>query len=182
MQRIDGEVRIRIDTPLNCDWDESSPIDVEVDIEHRARKARSHTAAHLLFIAFQEVLGVDRECEASGWSVEADGGRFEIVGKDISGDDLAKLQAIVDEWRAGEHVIEMSNDVANPERRMWHCREFRIPCGGNHVPNTSLVGELSLRRKKKGKARTRIYWKIGDPLSTELIEMFGRSVADERRL
>lgn len=167
----DGEIQIQLETPIGDDWDVSRPIEIEIDGEHRIRKARSHSAAHLLYIAAQEIIP-DGQHAITGWSVQPDNGRFEIVGPKIGEDELSRLTDIVSEWVESNHAIRLEPfEGGDGESRIWICNGIEIPCGGNHISRTAQIGRIALRKKSQGKNRTRIYYTLEPEVPAELLNL-----------
>ena len=151
---VEEEIRLYLEEPIPEGFDESQLIEVEIEKDKRAQLTRSHSAAHVLYMALGEI-HADLIVSTIGCSIREGGGRFDFRGK-ISADDLVIAAKRVADIVESCHEIRIESLGGEPECRFWVVEGVRIPCGGTHLNNTSQVGRLNLKRKNIGKGCVRI--------------------------
>lgn len=131
-------------------------VDLELDWQRRYDNMKTHTLAHLLYIAVSEHLhhrGLPTQTR--GCQIEGEAARFDFSA-DIGAESLPEIQARVTQLR--DAALEAHIEEAGNGLRLWRAAEFSIPCGGTHVTSTSEIdGDIHLRRRRKGRGLTRLY-------------------------
>ena len=154
---VDHQVSLTLGENLPETFSITEPITVKVDPIRRAATTRSHTAAHLVWLALTERFGnlypVVKGCHI----VEA-GGRFDLLIERPTDQDLRDAEAFIRDWVAKDYPIEMRVLPDEPECRIWVSNGKEIPCGGTHLSSCGGVGPLSLRVKSKGKSGFRVVY------------------------
>ncbi len=140
--------------------EEGATIHCLVDVLHRHRSARNHTATHLLQKALRDQLG--EHVEQSGSQVTASGLRFDFTHFEaISKEDLAVVEAAVNNAIDSFMPVDtqvMSIDDAKKTGAMGlfeakYGAQVRVVsagdysrelCGGIHVSNTGQIGSFKI--------------------------------------
>lgn len=152
---VEHQVALHLTEPVPAEFDLNKPIVVRVDSDRRRKLSRSHTAAHLLWLAlgnrFGNLYPVVRGCY-----ITENEGRFDLLIERPSEQDLRDAEGFIFEWVKAEHEIQISTLPDEPECRVWKSNGHSIPCGGTHLANTTEVGPVSLRVKSKGKSGFRV--------------------------
>lgn len=168
---VDGEIHLSFNEELP-NWDEDLPVEVAIDAVRRAQLTRSHTAAHLIYLGIQSVLPSVELCIRS-CRIDVDTGRFDVATPErFSGEQLEIIYRTAFAWSDRDLPVFIDGVPHEPGCRVWACGGMRIPCGGCHLPRTGLVGRVSVSRRAKGKGLDRIYYKLLDPLPTELLNLY----------
>ncbi len=169
---VEGEVQLHLAEPLPASWDESKPIVVAVDARRRAELSRSHSAAHLVYLAIMTVYE-DLKSITKGCKISTETGRFDFFIEQLSPDEMERIQQALDHLLQSEDQIYLSELDNEVECRLWHFAGKTIPCGGTHIEEVRQIGSIKLRKKNLGKTSKRIYYTLVDPLSQELIKQYG---------
>ncbi|MFK7805124.1 MAG: alanyl-tRNA editing protein, partial [Anaerolineae bacterium] len=90
-----------------------------------------------------------------------DNGRFDFpaLGK-LTADDIKRIEEASNNMIAQNHDIDAVPDSEEPDLRWWTCGEIGMYCGGTHVRNTAEIGEITVKRRAKGKGLERIYLEL----------------------
>jgi Ser-tRNA(Ala) deacylase AlaX len=174
----DQEIQLRLAEDLGPEWDELRPIDVQIDVPNRAALSRSHTAAHLLFIAAQQKFG-ELAGRVKGCRIESDKGRFDLIIQKTDPNTLSELAAVVHQWVEADYAIQLRFLPDEPECRHWLANGIRIPCGGTHLESTRPVGRVSISRRSKGPHLERLAYQLHDPLPPEVVAYYDSALQNE---
>ncbi|AYD89948.1 alanyl-tRNA editing protein [Actinomyces lilanjuaniae] len=138
------------------DLDVGDVVDLELDWQRRYDNMRTHTLAHLLYIAVSEHLqSRDLPVVTRGCQIEGEAARFDFSA-DIGAQSLPEIETRVRQLR--DAALDAHIERQDSGLRLWRAAEFSIPCGGTHVTSTSEIdGDLHVRRRRKGRGLTRLY-------------------------
>lgn len=139
-------------------------VSMEVDWERRYRNMQMHTLAHFLFHASTEYLAsVDRHPTTRGCYISDDSARFDFHAA-IEPDAVPVIEKHVRELVATGAEATVTPFPDADDVFLWSCAGIEIPCGGTHVRSaTEILGEVSVRRRSKGKQGTRLYVTLTRP-------------------
>ena len=131
------------------------PVSATVDVEHRARTMRNHSATHLMHKALREVLG--EHVQQKGSLVDAERTRFDfshhapltadevrqieaIVNREVLANSVtqAQLMAFDDAVRGG--AMALFGEKYGESVRVLDIGSSRELCGGTHVARTGDIG------------------------------------------
>jgi len=161
---VDHQVQLTLSGLVPEGFDPAKPVLVRVNEQRRHQLSRSHTAAHLVWLALTERFGnlypVVRGCHI----VETQG-RFDLLIDRPSEQDLRDAEGLVYQWVYAQHEIEIVTMPGEPECRIWRSAGRDVPCGGTHLANTRGVGSVRLRVKSKGKSGFRVIYEITEAAS-----------------
>lgn len=162
---VDHQVELTLASPLPEGLDLNLPVEVIVDANRRQALSRSHTAAHLLWMALTQRYGnlypVVRGCH-----IAEQHGRFDLLIDKPTDKDLRDAEEKVLQLVNANHAIEMVALPDEPECRIWRSAGSDIPCGGTHLTSTNGVGPVVLRVKNKGKSGWRVSYELLAPMAT----------------
>ena len=130
-------------------------VQAQVDVTHRARTVRNHSATHLMHKALREVLG--DHVQQRGSLVDADKTRFDFAhDAPMTAEQIARVERIVNDEILQNHATEaqlMSYDEAvqggavalfgekyGDVVRVLDIGSSRELCGGTHVTRTGDIG------------------------------------------
>lgn len=158
--KVGSEVRLTLDGDANV-FDPDLPVTIEIDRKRRDQLTRSHTAAHLLYLAILD-LKPEAKDAVRGCYISPEGGRFDFADQRFTAENIAHCLDFSDRWVNADHPIQVIALERESECRIWVCNGKEIPCGGTHLPSTGGVGSLQLKRKSKGRGIERIYYTLID--------------------
>lgn len=146
----DHDLTVGDDVTMTLDWD------------WRYANMKMHTLAHLLFIATSEFLtGQGLPVTTKGCQIEGRSARFDFRA-DIAAESLPGIQQRVQQLADSgidAQVTETADGI-----RLWQAAGFTIPCGGTHVRSMKEIdGQITVRRRRKGKGLTRLYVSHEEP-------------------
>jgi len=128
-------------------------VEVKIDVEKRMKLMKLHSAAHVVYYFMIEAIGKQK---IIGSNITSDKGRIDFAYEKSIGEVLPEVQGKVNAFIAEGHPIERNDDKANPDLKWWICHEWKMPCGGTHVKNTSEIGNIKLKRKNLGAGKERV--------------------------
>jgi len=156
---VDHKVELTLVDRVPEGFDINKPILVRVDEMRRTQLSRSHTAAHLVWLALTERFGnlypVVRGCH-----ITESRGRFDLLIDRPSEQDLMDAEGFISRWVEADSEIEMVTIADEPECRIWQSNGEKIPCGGTHLKSSKGVGPVHLKVKSKGKSGFRVIYEI----------------------
>jgi len=139
--------------------------------DHSAQTARLHTATHLLQAALRRVLG--DEVAQKGSNITAERLRFDFkFGRKVTKDELAQVQALVNEWIAADVPVEMKETTVEAAKaegaiglfeskygecvRMYTMGEYsKEICGGPHASHTGELVSFKIQKEESSSAGVR---------------------------
>lgn len=124
-----------------------------LDWDRRYKLMRLHSAAHLVSIAVEEIIG---KLELIGSHVSPEKSRLDYAFDGRVSDYFDDITKFVNSLVDADKEIRVIRDPENPELRIWILDNWRIYCSGLHVRRTSEVGHVKLRRKNLGRGKERI--------------------------
>ena len=131
-------------------------VKLELDWERRYKLMKLHSAAHLVYYPFVEILGKPK---IVGSNINPDKARVDFLYSNPITEKIPQIEKEVNKIISKNLDITTTPDEKNPEKRWWSCSSWKMPCGGTHVKNTSEIGKIKLKRKNigQGKERVEIY-------------------------
>lgn len=153
-KEVEGEVRHLLGGATILE--EGQRVKCEVDWLSRFKTMRLHSLAHMIYLAFLEVVG---KSKVIGSSVTSEKCRVDFA---FFGDiDTVKVKDIVQKMIDKKLDISTWEDTEKPGLRWWKVGDFSpIPCGGTHIHNTSEIGKFNISIKSLGKQGIRLYGMI----------------------
>ncbi|MGN0995776.1 MAG: alanine--tRNA ligase, partial [Candidatus Ventricola sp.] len=139
--------------------------------DHSAQTARLHTATHLLQAALRRVLG--DEVAQKGSNITAERLRFDFkFGRKVTKDELAQVEALVNEWIAADVPIEMKETTVEAAKaegaiglfeskygecvRMYTMGPYsKEICGGPHASHTGELVSFKIQKEESSSAGVR---------------------------
>lgn len=128
-------------------------VEIKIDIEKRKKLMKLHSAAHIVYYFFIEKLGT---LKLIGSNVTNDKARFDFLYDTPLNEVIFEIENKLNEFISENHDIKQEKDLNSPDLRYWTCKDWKMPCGGTHVKNTSEIGTIQLKRKNIGKGKERI--------------------------
>ncbi len=126
-------------------------VEVKIDAEKRDRVRRLHTAAHVVYLLFEEKTGIKT---LIGSNVTDTKSRIDYsYGESIS-PMLPEIEEKANEIFSKD--LEVKTFDEGNGKRLWTCGDWKCPCGGTHVKSTKEVGKVKLKRKNIGAEKERI--------------------------
>ena len=139
--------------------------------DHSAQTARLHTATHLLQAALRRVLG--DEVAQKGSNITAERLRFDFkFGRKVTKDELAQVEALVNEWIAADVPVEMKETTVEAAKaegaiglfeskygdcvRMYTMGPYsKEICGGPHASHTGELVSFKIQKEESSSAGVR---------------------------
>lgn len=144
--------------------------------DHGEQTVKYHTAAHLLLAAMQKL--INKDTLQKGANITSERLRFDFsVDHKLEADELAKLEAQVNEWIAAdlpvvhdEYEKSYAKDVLKAHGQFWEkypdqltvytIGDFDNPvsreiCGGPHVEHTGVLGHFKIVKEESSSAGVR---------------------------
>lgn len=159
-------------------FSEAQPVVLKVDDDTRNYHSRLHTAGHLIGLAvrgLESTIGAVTELKAN----HAPGTACVEFGGSIASEHKDAIQAAVDEmvasnlnvlvkWWDTEQVkrdcMSVPDVVPADEGELWRVVEVEgkgsYPCGGTHLPTTSDVGQVIVKKISRAKGKSKISYDI----------------------
>jgi len=130
---------------------------LKLDWERRYRLMRLHTAAHLVYYLVIERIGKQN---IIGSNVAPKKARVDFEYGESLKPLMSELEKKANEMIAQGAEVRTYDDV-KPERRLWECKEWKMPCGGTHVRDLREIGLIKLKRENIGKGKERVEITLG---------------------
>ena len=139
--------------------------------DHSVQTARLHTATHLLHAALRRVLG--DEVAQKGSNITAERLRFDFsFGRKVTKDELAQVEALVNEWIKADAPIEMKETTVAEAKaegaiglfeskygdcvRMYTMGPYsKEICGGPHATHTGELVSFKIQKEESSSAGVR---------------------------
>jgi alanyl-tRNA synthetase len=128
-------------------------VEIKIDANRRDKLRRLHSAAHIVYYITIAVLG---DVKINGSEIQEEKARMDFGYEDSIVEKIPIIEETTNKFIAQNHKIIMVSDEKKADLKWWTCNQWKMPCGGTHVKNTSEIGPLKLTRKNKGKGRERI--------------------------
>ena len=128
-------------------------VEIVIDGERRDRLRRLHSAAHIVYYFVIAKLG---KVSINGSEIQVEKARMDFGYDGSIVEALGEIEKEVNAFILEGHEIIMKPDGVKQDLKWWTCEDWKMPCGGTHVRNTTEIGPLRLARKNKGKGRERI--------------------------
>ncbi len=155
---------IQVDTVIVHRLAEPAPfrqgqkVHLAIDWTRRYANMRNHSASHFMFHAVQEALREGGEdILTKGCHIHPQGSRLDFVA-DLPSDKIPAAESAANGMMQRGLPILMDPEPACDEVFYWNYDNGRIliPCGGTHVKNAAELGDIRLKRSKKGAGLTRV--------------------------
>ena len=124
-----------------------------LDWDRRYRMMRLHTAAHLVSIAVEEIIG---RLEIIGSHVSPEKSRLDYAFDGRISDYFDDIMKFLKPYLEKPYNIVIYRKPEDPHIRIWRMDRWEIPCSGLHVRSTTEVGDIRLKRRNLGKGKERI--------------------------
>lgn len=141
-------------------------VTVLIDWDRRYRLMRLHFAAEIVLELFVKKLP---SIEKIGAHIGAEKARIDFRYEENLAVYLPEIQ------EAAMAIVKSNTPILScfshpeSERRYWEIPGFaRVPCGGTHLRSTGEIGDISLKRDKLGKGKSRIVITCSELLTSEL--------------
>jgi len=167
---LDNFPVINVDTPIYHFIDENDlkhfhigdEITIEIDTVRRAKLSISHSAVHLVLMCVEKFFP-GFENKIYGAKIKEDGARLDFRTEyKFTQEDIKNIQNCIEELIKKNAPISLYPHPKEPEARYWKCEDYVCPCGGTHIENTSLIGDVKVKRKNLGKTGQRISITVKD--------------------
>jgi alanyl-tRNA synthetase len=135
------------------DFKEGDEVEVKIDEKRRDTLRRLHSLAHLVYYFVIEECG---ELKTIGSNISERKARMDYEHDGSFKEVIAKIQEQTQKFIQEGHDIVMKGDENKEDLRWWTCKDWKMPCGGTHVKNTSEIGQIKLKRKTIGSGKERI--------------------------
>lgn len=161
---------IQVDTPIyhSVNKSEFNQIDVgdkvkvEIDTERRTKLMQNHTGIHLVIMGIEKLYpGLSKWIK--GAAIKEDNARIDFAKQEkFSQEDIGFITNYVNELIEKDYKINVYPHPDEPEAWYWECCGFKMPCGGTHLPSTSFLKNVVVKRKTRGKGIERIIAEFPD--------------------
>jgi len=152
---VDTFIVHRLDRPAS--FAVGQEVAMKIDWDLRYLHMRYHSAAHFLYHAVRALLPCDGEGPTTrGCYIHAEGARFDYFDP-VPAEAIGEIEDFANEMIRRGHAIRMEAEPDVDDLFYWMYDDVIIPCGGTHVRSAQEVGEISVRRRAKGKNNTRVY-------------------------
>lgn len=128
-------------------------VEIKINPERRANLRRLHSAIHIVYYFVEQKLG---KFKTVGSDVSPEKAKIEIAWETPITPLLPDIERVANQFLAEHHPIITKFDEVKQDLRWWICEQWKMPCGGTHVKNTSEIGRIALQRVNKGKGKERI--------------------------
>jgi len=132
-------------------------VTMKIDWDVRYLHMRYHSAAHFLYHAVRTLLPCDGEGPTTrGCYIYGEGARFDYFDP-VPAEAIPAIEEFANEMIRRGHAIRMEAEPDADDLLYWIYDDVIIPCGGTHVRSAQEVGQISVKRRAKGKNNTRVY-------------------------
>ena len=139
---------------------ENDLVQVSIDVERREKLSISHSASHLVFVGVGEVRP-EAIKNVKGCHIKESSARFDFsISERFEVDEIEKIKTFANEMVLKNYGISSYCHAGEPEALYWEANGHVIPCGGTHLTETSLIGDINLKRKGMGKNSERLIIKF----------------------
>jgi Ser-tRNA(Ala) deacylase AlaX len=126
-------------------------VEVKIDSDKRDRIRKLHSAAHIVFVLFEEKTGIK---SLIGSNVTDTKSRLDYSYDESISPMLPEIEEKVNEVIS--KGLEVKTFYEEGEKRLWTCGDWKCSCGGTHVKSTNEIGKIKLKRKNIGAGKERI--------------------------
>lgn len=154
--QVDTVIVHRLAEP--CPFKPGQKVHLALDWTRRYANMRNHSAAHFMFHAVQESMRQGpEEIFTKGCHIHPAGSRLDFLA-DLPSEKFPDAESAANTMIAKGLPIGMEREPASDEVFYWTYDDNRIviPCGGTHVRSAAELGDIKLRRSKKGAGLTRV--------------------------
>jgi alanyl-tRNA synthetase len=131
-------------------------VEVEIDVDRRAKLSIAHSAIHLVLMCIEKYFPGFEE-KIYGAKIKEDGARLDFRTEyKFNQEDIKKIEECVNELIQKDLPINQYHHPDEKEAWYWECNGWVCPCGGTHIENTGIIGEVKVKRKNLGKTGQRI--------------------------
>lgn len=131
-------------------------VQVQIDVDRRARLTLSHTASHLVYLATEQTRP-DATANTRGCHIKEDSARFDFgVSDRFDAEQIERITAIAEGFVQRDAQVSVYPHPDEPEALYWECEGQVMPCGGTHLSHAGPIGRLAVRRKNLGKGTERL--------------------------
>lgn len=141
------------------DFSEGDEVKIKIDWDFRYKIMKLHSAAHIVYEAFKEVVG---DKKIIGSNISPRKARIDFKMDENLNKYLPEIQKKANEIISKDLKIKTYEDENEPGKMWWEISsKYKMPCGGTHVKKTGEIKALNLKRKNIGaqKERVEIYLK-----------------------
>jgi alanyl-tRNA synthetase len=132
-------------------------VNMRLDWQLRYLHMRYHSASHFLYHAVSSIYGKDGKTPyIRGCHIYAESARFDYADN-LDSSCVPEVSFLANALISEGQNITMEPDPSTKDISYWQYGNIIIPCGGTHVRHASEIGSISVKRKKTGKATTRMY-------------------------
>ena len=135
------------------DFKVGEEVEVKIDFEKRKDLMKLHSAAHIAYYFITEKLG---KLKIIGSNIASEKARVDFEYDKSLTDELEHIENKINTFLGECYSIETIDDKEKPNLKWWHCKDWKMPCGGTHVNSTEEIGKVILKRKNIGKGKERI--------------------------
>lgn len=131
-------------------------VKVKIDAHRRDKLTIAHTGTHIALMGI-EALYPDIYPKIYGCHIKESEARLDFnLQEKMSAEDIVKIADFANNLISEDSPVKVFQHEKEPEAWYWQCKETIYPCGGTHLPSTSSVGKVVVRRKSLGKGKQRI--------------------------
>lgn len=136
--------------------EEGVSVDIEIDVERRARLTLSHTASHLVYVGIG-FIRPDAIPGILGCHIKPEGARFDFkVAERFTPEEVEAIAIFANDLVCRNALVRVESHDVHADARIWHCEAHQMPCGGTHLTSTGSIGPLKIRRKCLGAGKERL--------------------------
>ncbi len=145
------EIVYVLESPPN--FKEGDKVKVKIDWDTRYKLMKLHAASHIIYFLVQHKTGLKK---IIGSNVTVDKGRLDYEYPESIASILPEVEEKANEQFNQDSGIRIHPDSADPNKRWWECKDWKVPCGGTHPKSTQEIGNVRLKRKNIGSGKERI--------------------------
>lgn len=141
------------------DFSEGAEVEVKIDWDFRYKLMKLHSAAHIVYEVFTEIVGKKK---IIGSNISDKKARIDFEMDENLNEYLPEIEEKTNEIIEKDLEIKTYEDENESGKRWWEIPgKWKMPCGGTHVKKTGEIGGVKLKRKNigAGKERVEIYLK-----------------------
>jgi alanyl-tRNA synthetase len=146
-------IDIEYELEKDPDFKIGTEVTIRINPERRESLTKLHSGAHIAYYFITEKFG---KMKIIGSNIAQDHARVDFETDKNLGEGLEEIEEKLNNFLSGNHEVTRTRDEKLPDLMWWHCTQWKMPCGGTHVKNTSEIGRLKLKRITKGAGKERI--------------------------
>ena len=129
-------------------------VTIIIDWDRRYKLMKLHLAAELILELVYKNL---KHIEKIGAHISSDKARIDFKWSENISCIFPKIKMEAQELIDANHDIISAFSDEEKQRRYWEIEGFsRVPCGGTHIKKTAEIGNIHLKRERRGKDQERI--------------------------